>query len=84
MKSSSLIKTTFLAYFESNFIQNQQQIKKDKTGEYDLILSIREKQVTETILIFILLYFLLILYIKTIYNICIYIEKIITNLVINV
>ncbi|PGD09898.1 hypothetical protein COM35_29750 [Bacillus toyonensis] len=46
-------------------------------------MSVREKQLTETILIFIVLYFLLILYIKTIYNSHIYIEKFITKLAIN-
>ncbi|OTY16445.1 hypothetical protein BK735_20340 [Bacillus mycoides] len=60
------------------------QIKKDKIGEYDLILSIREKQVTETILIFMILYFLLIFDIKPIFNIYINIEKFITILVVNV
>ncbi|PHG71194.1 hypothetical protein COI55_09240 [Bacillus wiedmannii] len=48
-----------------------------------LSLSVREKQVTETILIFIVLYFLLIFDKKTIYNIYIYIEKFITKLAIN-
>ncbi|PFN20891.1 hypothetical protein COJ50_21135 [Bacillus cereus] len=57
--------------------------KKDKIGEYDLILSIREKQVTETILIFMILYFLLIFDIKPIFNIYINIEKFITKLAIN-
>ncbi|PFS55643.1 hypothetical protein COK87_15615 [Bacillus thuringiensis] len=52
-------------------------------GEYDLIFSVREKQMTETILIFIILYFLLIFDIKTIYNRYIYIEKIITKRTIN-
>ncbi|PGL31353.1 hypothetical protein CN941_27090 [Bacillus cereus] len=49
-------------------------------GEDDLILSIREKQVTQTILIFIILYFLLIFDIKPIFNKCIYIEKFNTKL----
>ncbi|PFX96237.1 hypothetical protein COL99_26295 [Bacillus toyonensis] len=44
----------------------------------------REKQVTQTILIFMILYFLLILDIKTIFNIYINIEKFITKLSINV
>ncbi|OOR10002.1 hypothetical protein BW897_24915 [Bacillus cereus] len=57
--------------------------KKDKIWEYDLIFSVREKQVTQTILIFMILYFLLIFDIKTIFNIYINIEKIITKLVIN-
>jgi hypothetical protein len=57
--------------------------KKDKIGEYDLILSIREKQVTENILIFMMLYFLLILDIKPIFNIYINIERFITKLAIN-
>ncbi|PDY95046.1 hypothetical protein CON67_01360 [Bacillus toyonensis] len=57
--------------------------KKDKIGEYDLILSIREKQVTENILIFMMLYFLIIFDIKPIFNIYINIEKIITKLAIN-
>ncbi|PER08345.1 hypothetical protein CN975_28735 [Bacillus cereus] len=59
-------------------------MKKDKIGEYDLILSIREKQVTQTILIFMILYFLLIFDIKPMFSIYIYIEKFITNLVGNV
>ncbi|PEC07522.1 hypothetical protein CN639_19095 [Bacillus toyonensis] len=49
--------------------------KKDKIQEHDLIFSVREKQVTEISLIFIVLYFLLIFDITTIYNIYIYIEK---------
>ncbi|PGA93020.1 hypothetical protein COL92_28415 [Bacillus wiedmannii] len=57
--------------------------KKDKIGEYDLIFSIREKQVTQTILIFMILYFLLIFDIKSIFNIYINIEKFITKLAIN-
>lgn len=57
--------------------------KKDKIGEYDLILSIREKQVTENILIFMMLYFLLILDIKPMFTIYINIEKFITKLAIN-
>lgn len=57
--------------------------KKDKIGEYDLIFSIREKQVTQTILIFMILYFLLIFDIKPIFNIYINIEKFITKLAIN-
>ncbi|PHG00695.1 hypothetical protein COI66_29930 [Bacillus toyonensis] len=52
-------------------------------GEDDLILSIREKQVTQTILIFMILYFLLIFDIKSIFNIYINIEKFITKLSIN-
>ncbi|PEK09812.1 hypothetical protein CN683_28145 [Bacillus toyonensis] len=44
----------------------------------------REKQVTQTILIFMMLYFLLILDIKPIFNIYINIEKFITKLSINV
>ncbi|PGC63417.1 hypothetical protein COM21_26205 [Bacillus toyonensis] len=44
----------------------------------------REKQVTQTILIFMILYFLLILDIKPIFNIYINIEKFITKLSINV
>ncbi|PFI43255.1 hypothetical protein COI73_29075 [Bacillus cereus] len=59
------------------------QIKKDKIGEDDLILSIREKQVTQTILIFMILYFLLIFDIKPIFNIYTNIEKFITKLAIN-
>ncbi|PEQ52403.1 hypothetical protein CN469_30540 [Bacillus cereus] len=58
-------------------------MKKDKIGENDLILSIREKQVTQTILIFMILYFLLIFDIKPIFNIYINIEKFITKLAIN-
>ncbi|PES73180.1 hypothetical protein CN507_02155 [Bacillus cereus] len=58
-------------------------MKKDKIGEYYLILSIREKQVTQTILIFMILYFLLIFDIKPIFNIYIYIEKFIAKLAIN-
>ncbi|MED1116959.1 hypothetical protein [Bacillus paramycoides] len=57
--------------------------KKDKIGEDDLILSIREKQVTQTILTFMILYFLLIFDIKPIFNIYINIEKFITKLAIN-
>ncbi|PEC58880.1 hypothetical protein CN575_21415 [Bacillus wiedmannii] len=52
-------------------------------GECDLILSIREKQVTQTILIFMILYFLLIFDIKSIFNIYINIEKFITKFAIN-
>ncbi|PEG15854.1 hypothetical protein COO04_12645 [Bacillus toyonensis] len=52
-------------------------------GEYDLIFSVREKQMTETILIFMILYLLLIFDIKPIFNIYINIEKFITKLVIN-
>ncbi|PEB78110.1 hypothetical protein COM95_28735 [Bacillus cereus] len=59
------------------------QIKKDKIGEYDLILSIREKQVTQTILIFMILYFLLFFDIKPRFNIYINIEKFITKLAID-
>ncbi|PRD06976.1 hypothetical protein CQ058_28095 [Bacillus sp. MYb56] len=58
-------------------------MKKDKIGEYDLILSIREKQVTQTILIFMILYFLLFFDIKPIFNIYINIEKFITKLAID-
>jgi hypothetical protein len=57
--------------------------KKDKIGEYDLIFSVRDKQVTQTILFFMILYFLLIFDIKPIFNIHINIEKFITKLVIN-
>ncbi|PRT36902.1 hypothetical protein C6357_27370 [Bacillus wiedmannii] len=57
--------------------------KKDKIGEYDLIFSVREKQVTQTILIFMILYFLLIFDIKPIFNIYVNIEKFITKLAIN-
>lgn len=57
--------------------------KKDKIGEYDLILSIREKQVTQTIINFMILYFLLIFDIKPIFNIYINIEKFTTKLTIN-
>ncbi|PEE14298.1 hypothetical protein CN327_29100 [Bacillus cereus] len=69
-----------ILFFYIKFLQT----KKDKIGEYDLIFSVREKQVTETSLFFIVLYFLLIFDIKTIYNMYIYIEKFITNLVVNV
>ncbi|TKH98948.1 hypothetical protein FC693_09015 [Bacillus cereus] len=48
------------------------------------MFSVREKQETETSLFFIVLYFLLIFDIKTIYNIYIYIEKFIANLVLSV
>ncbi|MDR4173607.1 hypothetical protein CN327_29955 [Bacillus cereus] len=58
-------------------------MKKDKIGEYDLILSIREKQVTQTILIFMILYFLLFFDIKPRFNIYINIEKFITKLAID-
>ncbi|MDR4173948.1 hypothetical protein COE04_22165 [Bacillus cereus] len=57
--------------------------EKDKIGEYDLIFSIREKQMTEIILIFIILCFLLVFFIKTIYIIYIYIGKFITKQTIN-
>ena len=63
------------------FVTNPQ--KKDKIGEDDLILSIREKQVPQTILIFMILYFMLIFDIKPTFNIYINIEKFITKLVIN-
>ncbi|PFK29653.1 hypothetical protein COJ05_01120 [Bacillus cereus] len=57
--------------------------KKDKIDEHDLIFNIREKQVTQIILIFMILYFLLFFDIKPIFNIYINIEKFITKLAIN-
>ncbi|PGL57397.1 hypothetical protein CN927_24365 [Bacillus cereus] len=66
------------------FLYQKSTNKKDKIDEHDLIFNIREKQKVNTILIFIILYFLLILNIKTIINKYIYIEKFITNLVVNV
>ncbi|PGT58080.1 hypothetical protein COD16_21510 [Bacillus thuringiensis] len=56
--------------------------KKDKIGEYNLIFSTRSKQ-KDNYHIGIIIYFLLILNIITIINKYIYIEKFITNLVIN-
>ncbi|PDY75757.1 hypothetical protein CON06_30010, partial [Bacillus cereus] len=60
------------------FLYQKSTNKKDKIDEHDLIFNIREKQKANTILIFIILYFLLILNIKTIINKYIYIEKFIT------
>ncbi|KAB2446539.1 hypothetical protein F8165_28630 [Bacillus cereus] len=57
-------------------------MKKDKIGEHDLIFSTRSKQ-KDNHHIFIIIYFLLILNIRTILNKYIYIEKFITKLVIN-
>ena len=55
------------------------QIKKDKIGECDFILSIREKQVTETILIFMVLNSLLIFDIKPIFNIISILRNLLQN-----
>ena len=64
------------------FLYEKSQLKKDKIGEHDLIFSTRSKQ-KDNHHIFIIIYFWLILNIRTIINKYIYIEKFITKLVIN-
>ncbi|PEP88894.1 hypothetical protein CN583_25180 [Bacillus toyonensis] len=64
------------------FLYEKSQIKKDKIGEHDLIFSTRSKQ-KDNHHIYIIVYFLLILNIRTRINKYIYIEKFITKLVIN-
>ncbi|PEL72467.1 hypothetical protein COE94_25610 [Bacillus toyonensis] len=64
------------------FLYQKSQIKKDKIREHDLIYSTRSKQ-KDNYHIVIIIYFLLILNIGTIINKYIYIEKFITNLIIN-
>ncbi|PEW81315.1 hypothetical protein CN445_29460 [Bacillus cereus] len=67
---------------DSFFCIKNPQIKKDKIGEHDLIFSTRSKQ-KDNHHINIIIYFLLILNIKTILNKYINIEKFITKLAIN-